>query len=108
MRKFEAWADFAHQQYCSVLCIALGAWLGNSISTGRHSPNRHLIIIAVLLFLAGLVSDLRLRTVHESFPPTRPLQGNTQVSQNNQAQLTEQAMTPQPAAAGNTAESKVS
>jgi hypothetical protein len=122
-RKLDAWADFAHQQYCSALCIGLGTWLGKSTSMGPHSPNRPLIILAVILFLAGLVSDWRLRTLHESFPDQTPA-GNTQVSQNSQAQVTVtlellakpaffkvklegQGMTPEPAAE-NAENSKVS
>jgi hypothetical protein len=57
------WADYAHLQYTSALCILLGAITGTLLSSGRHKCYCPLVILGFLLALAGFVSDWRLRSV---------------------------------------------
>jgi hypothetical protein len=62
-RRITSWADYAHLQYVSALCIALGTLVGVIIVREKHPPSWPLIALAVLLVIAGAVSDWRLRSV---------------------------------------------
>lgn len=60
-RHIAVWADYTHQQYTAAWCILAGAILGKQ---GHETDaNCWLIGICVLLFIAALVSDVRLRSV---------------------------------------------
>jgi hypothetical protein len=64
-RQITAWADYAHLQYASSLCIALGALVGTLTIKGRHPPYAPLIVLAFLLLTAASVSDWRLRSLQD-------------------------------------------
>jgi hypothetical protein len=64
-RHSTVWADYTHLQYASSLCIALGAFVGVIIVPGEHSIYWPLVGLAVLLFLAAIVSDWRLHSVDD-------------------------------------------
>jgi hypothetical protein len=61
-----AWADFTHLQYVSCLCIAGGAIVGNWVVgfSGREF-SCPLIVLAFIFFIAGLISDWRLKRVRD-------------------------------------------
>ncbi len=62
-RHFNTWADFIHLQYASAQCIVFGAVVGRVVVPGEHPPYWPLISLAVLLFIAALVSDWRTHSV---------------------------------------------
>ncbi|MFA6561262.1 MAG: hypothetical protein WCV00_05085 [Verrucomicrobiia bacterium] len=54
------WGDFIHLQYVSMLCIALGALVGVFTALpNTHQPYWPLINLAIVLFIAGFVSNWR-------------------------------------------------
>lgn len=60
-----SWADFAHLQYASAFCIAIGAWSGAAIGDAETCISWPFTLCAVSLFVAALVSDWRLHAVRE-------------------------------------------
>jgi hypothetical protein len=62
-RHFTTWADYAHSQYVSALCLVLGALVASFVVGGSHQPCPPLIVLGVLFLLAGFVSDWRLRSI---------------------------------------------
>jgi hypothetical protein len=59
------WADFAHQQYCSAICMGLGAVAAKYVAE-FHEIRTGLLTGGILVFaVAGLTADWRLRTVKE-------------------------------------------
>jgi hypothetical protein len=65
IRHIATWADYAHFQCCAGLCMMFGALAGAVFSGGKHQPEWTMIILTLVLFVAGLISDWRLRSVQE-------------------------------------------
>lgn len=63
--RLSSWADFAHLQYVSGFCIAVGAWAGAMIGAYNTCVNWPLAITAIALLAAALISDWRLHAVRE-------------------------------------------
>jgi hypothetical protein len=77
-KHLSTWADFAHLQYASALCIVLGALFGSQLKFSDGGVYWPLASVVGLQILAALVSDWRLHAVRENLPPipeTRPNMG---------------------------------
>ncbi len=62
-RQMTVWADYAHLQYASSLSIVLGRVAAHITHHQSHVAPWSLFGLAILFFLAGFVSDWRLRSV---------------------------------------------
>jgi hypothetical protein len=64
-RHFSTWADYAHLQYTSALCLLFGAWCGALVSSAKVSVSGPVFFLGVALFVAGVVADWRLHAIRE-------------------------------------------
>jgi hypothetical protein len=62
-RHFSIWADYAHLQYTSALCIVFGATTGYVVADVPMEPSWAVITLGTVLFLAGLIADWRLHSM---------------------------------------------
>jgi len=62
------WADYAHFQYSSALCIVLGSVAGKLCSKGPVEFCWPLFWLTFLFFAAGLISDWRLHAIENKRP----------------------------------------
>jgi hypothetical protein len=62
---FSTWADYAHLQYTSAICIWLGSWFGTVLGQKETELYCPLAILSVFFFIAALVADWRLHAVRE-------------------------------------------
>jgi hypothetical protein len=58
------WGDYMHFQYTSALCIGAGALIGWLTAPVRPHIHVTLLVLALILFLAALISDWRWHRVH--------------------------------------------
>ena len=68
------WGDYVHLQYASLVCIGVGAILGNAVA-GPDADVQwdwKLISAAVILFISAVLADLRGRTVLDVIRRRRP------------------------------------
>lgn len=61
----QTWADFAHMQYTSALCIICGAVVGWVFAKGTLETSCPLVWFTVVLFFSGFFSDWRLHSVQD-------------------------------------------
>jgi len=64
-KRLTVWADYTQLQYVSALCVVLGAFAGKVVTPGPHPPHGPLVWATIILLLAALISDWRLRAVDE-------------------------------------------
>jgi hypothetical protein len=64
-KHMSTWADFAHLQYVSALALIGGSVVSGLVSPADREVSIPLVVLFFLLFTAGLVSDWRLRSIHE-------------------------------------------
>jgi hypothetical protein len=64
-RHVTVWADYAQLQYSAALCICAGGFAGFITEKGPYQPHWPLVILALMLFVAGVISDWRLHVVQE-------------------------------------------
>jgi len=63
MRHISVWSDYAHFQYASAWCIALGAISGRAIAGGAGKWDCPLTVLFFVLLGCALISDWRLQTL---------------------------------------------
>ena len=62
------WADYAHLQYASSLCIILGAFSSTLISDSQYEMCRPLFWLIIIFAVAAFVSDWRWHSVQQLLP----------------------------------------
>jgi hypothetical protein len=69
--KLSTWGDYSHSQYCTALCIGLGALAARLFAVGSSLRDNWALLLSsmVLFFAAGFISDCRLRAVRDRFYP---------------------------------------
>lgn len=71
-KHLSTWADFAHLQYASAVCIVLGAIFGIWIDEDEQCIYWPLVLIALMQAAAALLADWRLHAVREKIDKLAP------------------------------------
>jgi hypothetical protein len=69
-KHFSTWADYAHLQYTSALCIGFGSLCGRIVGGGKVETYWPLVFLAAAFVVAAAVSDWRLHAVREQYAET--------------------------------------
>ncbi|HEX4265473.1 MAG TPA: hypothetical protein VH597_14150 [Verrucomicrobiae bacterium] len=64
--KITIWADYAHLQYASALCILVGGFIEKIMNPNDFKVCKPLFWLALIFAIAGVVSDWRLHSVIEN------------------------------------------